>query len=101
MRRLSVCLAFVFLSFLAVSVGFAQVKWIPRLRDALQLAQAGRQFVVVDVATSWCPPCIRMESRVFKDPRFVTFAQSQVFMHVDAERDVEGRDIAFKFKVQS
>jgi len=101
MRRASVCLAFVFLSFLAVSVGFAQVKWIPRLKDALQLAQAGRQFVVVDVAASWCPPCIRMESRVFKDPRFVTFAQSQVFMHVDAERDVEGRDIAFKFKVHS
>ena len=101
MKRASVCLPLVLLCFFAVSAGFAQVKWVPRLKDALKLAQAGHQFVVIDVATSWCPPCIRMESRVFSDPRFVAFAETQVFMHLDAERDVEGKDIAFRFKVHS
>jgi len=80
---------------------FAQVAWVPKLDQALKLAQERNQFVIIDVGASWCPPCIQMEREVFSDPRFAEFSRNQVFMHVDAERDAEGVRLASRFQVHN
>ncbi len=98
-RLISIVSAFILI--FAQSAHAAQVSWVPKLKDALKLAQSQNKFVVIDVAASWCPPCIKMEREVFRDPKFMEFAESQVFMHVDAENDPEGRSLAAKFSVHN
>jgi len=85
----------------AQSAYAAEVSWVPKLKDALKLAQTQNKFVVIDVSASWCPPCIKMEREVFRDPKFIEFSQSQVFMHLDAEKDSEGTSVALRFDVHS
>ncbi|MFB3906049.1 MAG: tetratricopeptide repeat protein [Acidobacteriota bacterium] len=101
MVRFTLSVASALVLVFAPTVLAAQISWVPRLRDALKLAQSQNKFVVIDVSASWCPPCIKMEREVFRDPRFIEFAQSQVLMRVDAENDAEGRSLAARFNVNS
>ncbi len=98
-RLISIVSAFILLS--AQSIYASEVSWVPKLKDAVKLAQGQNKLVVVDVSTSWCPPCIKMEREVFRDPKFIEFSQSQVFMHLDAENDSEGRSVAARFDVHN
>ena len=79
----------------------AQVAWVPKLEQALKLAEDQKKLVVVDVTASWCPPCRKMDQEVYPNPEFIEFARRQVFMRVDADDDPEGRKVAGRYNVHA
>jgi len=101
MLRLVFPITYAFILMCGQAAHAAEVSWVPKLKDALKVAQSENKFVVIDVSASWCPPCIEMEREVFRDPKFIEFSESQVFMHVDAEKDSEGRSLSARFGVNT
>ncbi len=79
---------------------FAEVDWIPTLREAMRLARLREQLIVLDVSADWCPPCQKMARKVHPDPDFQDFTRTQVFMLVDAYKDPEGVKLAKRFNVR-
>jgi tetratricopeptide (TPR) repeat protein len=79
----------------------AQVDWVPKLDQALRLAEDQKKLVVVDVTASWCPPCRKMDQEVYPNPEFIEFSKKQVFMRLDADDDPEGRKVAARYDVRS
>lgn len=98
-RLISVVCAFILVS--AQSVFGSEVSWVPKVKEAIALAQSQKKLIVIDVSASWCPPCIKMDREVFRDPKFIEFAQSQIFMHLDAEKDSEGMSVASRFDIHN
>jgi thioredoxin 1 len=79
----------------------AQVAWVARFDDALKQAKAEQKFMVVDISTSWCPPCQQMAREVHTNKDFIEFTRTQVFMLLDAEKDNDGIRLAGRFNVQA
>ncbi len=65
----------------------AQVACVARFDDALKQARVEQKLIVVDISTSWCPPCQRMAREVHTNKDFIEFTRTQIFMLLDAEKD--------------
>ena len=85
---------------LAAPVYGAQVAWVHSLDEAMAVASQERKFIVLDVHTAWSPGSRILTETVYTDSRFIEFAKSQVFMSVDAERDVVGERMRRRFDVR-
>lgn len=88
---------------LATTTGLlrAQVAWVARFDNALKQARAEQKLIVVDISTSWCPPCRRMAREVHTNKDFIEFTRTQIFMLLDAEKDNDGIRIASRFNVHA
>lgn len=71
------------LSLQAQGVTFRNVSW----SELKQQAQAEKKAIFVDVYTSWCGPCKKMDSDVFSKAEVGSYMNDKfVSAHVDAER---------------
>ena len=71
------------LSLQAQGVTFRNVSW----SELKQQAQAEKKAIFVDVYTSWCGPCKKMDRDVFSKAEVGSYMNSKfVSAHVDAER---------------
>jgi protein disulfide-isomerase len=55
------------------------------LNSAVAKAKAENKIVFLDFTGSdWCPPCIEMHEKIFSQPKFLTYAESNlIFLTVD------------------
>ena len=81
---LTVLLLALALGLRAQGVAFRSVSW-PELKS---LAQAEKKAIFVDVYTSWCGPCKKMDREVFSQATVGTYMNEKfVCVHVDAEKE--------------
>ncbi|GAA3508038.1 hypothetical protein GCM10022393_17880 [Aquimarina addita] len=72
------------LSFIFYTSVHAQ-DWQYNFEDAIALAKEKNQnIVLLFTGSDWCPPCIKLEKRIFSDPEFKEFAD-QKFIWVKAD----------------
>ena len=65
----------------------AEIKWY-RFDEGAALAARTKKAVLVDVYTSWCGWCKRMEATTYKDPRVITELNEHfVLVKLNAESD--------------
>jgi uncharacterized protein YyaL (SSP411 family) len=79
--RSRIALPFAAALILATTAGVlqAQVAWVARYDDALRQAKEEQKLMVVDISTSWCPPCQRMAREVHTNKDFIEFTRTQIF----------------------
>lgn len=67
--------------------------------EVLALAKKEQKIVFVDVYTTWCGPCMKMNKTVFKDVAVVQYMNENfINVKIDAEKG-EGKEIAQKYQV--
>ena len=71
----------------APAVQAAQLKWEVDLTQALKTAQKNHKLVLVDVYTSHCPWCARLDQETFNNPGVVREIGSKyIFVKLNAEK---------------
>src|SRR5688572_13636941 len=84
----------------AKSSGAAHAGWFDgSLDDALKQARASSKLVFVDVFTTWCGPCKRLEQVTFPDPAVKAELGQLVALRIDAESPA-GRPVAQRLDVK-
>lgn len=67
--------------------------------EVLALAKHEQKMIFVDVYTTWCGPCMKMNKTVFKDVAVVQYMNENfINVKIDAEKG-EGKEIAQKYQV--
>jgi len=72
----------------------------PAFAAVLEQAAAAGTPIVLDVFTTWCAPCAKMDQEVFPEPRVAALLQAVRFVRYDAERGA-GREVAKRFGVHA
>lgn len=68
-----------------------EMKWQTDIETSTASAKAEKNMLFVDVYTTWCGPCKRMDEQTFSDPRVQSFIKQHfIAVKVDAEND-QGR----------
>lgn len=75
MRKISISLFLVFVSFQCFSQG---VNWLS-LEEAFELQKKNPKPMLVDVYTDWCGWCKHMDATTFKDPQIVTYLNQNFY----------------------
>jgi thiol:disulfide interchange protein DsbD len=76
------------------------IAWVPLSEDALAVARAARQPVLIDFQAEWCLPCRKMERTTFVDPVFVDVARSFATLKADVtEQDASAEALMERFSV--
>lgn len=83
-------------------LGMAESRpWLDSLDEALQLAEANDQLILVDLYADWCGWCKRLEADVFSTQTFQDYASNFVLLRVDTEDGAEGSDLQARFEAFS
>jgi len=53
----------------------------------MRVARESGLAVMVQFSAIWCPPCEKMERKVFTNRRLVELSEKYVFIHVDVDYD--------------
>lgn len=90
---LTMLVVFTFLSCSAEQndkVDTEQLEWLVKMEDALSLAQEKSLPVLVNFTGSdWCGWCIKLQSEVFSQPEFITYArQNLILLKLDFPRNI-------------
>lgn len=71
------------------------------LEEAQAKAKAENKLVFVDVGAYWCPPCQKLDEKVFVLPEIgKALGEGYVAVHVDAEKG-EGPEVVREYNVQA
>lgn len=82
--------------------GMAQTRrWLDSFDEALQLAEAKDQLILVDLYADWCGWCKRLEADVFSTQTFQDYANNFVLLRVDTEDGAEGTDLQARYEAFS
>ena len=82
--------------------GVAETRpWLDSLDEALQLAEAKDQLILVDLYADWCGWCKRLEKDVFSTPTFQDYANNFVLLRVDTEDGAEGTRLQARYEAFS
>jgi len=83
-------------------IGFSQddkedvIKWYG-FEAAIDANEEDRKPIFIDIYTSWCGWCVKMDNSTFKDPRVVSYMNEHFYA---VKMDAESKDaIAFKKKL--
>ena len=69
--------------------------WLNNFEEGDRQASHDHKYVLVDVYTSWCGWCKRLEKDVFNDPAFVNYVKSRfVCVKANAEDGGSGQNLA-------
>ena len=72
--------------------------WQPDFDKALQDAKAQKKFVMVDVYTTWCGYCKKLDQEVYTDPEIKKYlAANFIVVKADAEDKAQGEAFSNKF----
>jgi len=77
-----------------------QIAWEHDLHTAITSAEDGNRVVVVDVYTSWCGWCKRMDQDIYSDPQVAALGREAVFLKLNAEDNGEGQRFAREARVR-
>ncbi len=78
-----------------------EMKWQTDIETSTETAKAQKKMMLVDVYTTWCGPCKRMDAETYSDPRVKRFIKEHfIAVKVDAE-DNQGREFCEKNNVHS
>jgi thiol:disulfide interchange protein DsbD len=72
------------------------IKWIPYDQDIIAAAAKEKKPLILDFYADWCPPCVTMEKRIFKDPEVVRLSQNLIAMRLDLTRHQSFQDEVLK-----
>lgn len=74
----------------------AEIKWLD-FESAIDANEANRKPIFIDIYTSWCGWCKKMDQSTFKDPKVVSYMSEHYYA---VKMDAETRDaIVFKEKL--
>jgi thioredoxin-related protein len=76
------------------------VQWLPTWDSAMNEARLRHKPVMVDLYTSWCVWCKKLDSDVYPDSRVAAAARQFEPVRLDAERDPAGYTLAHHFAIQ-
>jgi thiol:disulfide interchange protein len=72
------------------------------LEKAKKEASKSGKLIFIDAYTDWCGPCKRMAATTFQDPEVGEFFNKNfVNMKVEMEKDVDGVEIAKRYRVSA
>lgn len=75
----------------AQSIEWSNASW----KESLEQARIENKMIFVDIYTTWCSPCIKMDKEVFSDSLVGTyFNQDFISIKLNAEDDGEGSLVA-------
>ena len=100
-------LLFVFISITAIATSHlakplhdsdsaSEIKWLD-FETAIEASEEDRKPIFIDIYTSWCGWCKKMDQTTFKDPKVVSYMSEHYYA---VKMDAESRDaIVFKEKL--
>lgn len=85
----------------ALAANLTRLTWQHDLRTSLSMAKRSQKLVLVDVYTSWCGWCKRLDRDVYANPNIARFVDSQfVPVKINAEDNGEGAAFAKKLEIR-
>ena len=88
---------FLLLFCLLSNFGAAELTWYTTPDQAFQAAQAQNKPIFVDVFTTWCSWCKKLDAETFQDARFKAEAARFILLKVDGD---QYRDFVLKYAVK-
>lgn len=87
LSALSIAVAFSFnLAALAESEAFSKLTF----KQAKEQAQKEGKILIVDFMATWCPPCKKMDSTTWVDPKITQWVkQNAIAVQIDVDKDAE------------
>ena len=74
--------------------------WSKNFNESLEHAKREHKYVLVDVYTTWCGWCKKLDKDVFEDPNFVNYVKTKfICVKADAEDPTSGQELATKYGV--
>ena len=72
------------------------IEWIPYDQNIIAATAKEKKPLILDFYADWCPPCLAMEKRVFKDPEVLRLSENVVTMRLDLTRRQPFQDEVLK-----
>ena len=72
------------------------IEWIPYDQNIIAETAKEKKPLILDFYADWCPPCLAMEKRVFKDPEVLRLSENLVTMRLDLTRRQPFQDEVLK-----
>ncbi len=76
------------------------ITWRRSLDRAIEEAGSDKKIIVVDVYTTWCGWCRKMDENIYSSPQVAALSRNVVFVKLDAEDGGEGEQFAHKAGVR-
>jgi uncharacterized protein YyaL (SSP411 family) len=84
---------------LQISAGAEGIAWSKDYKAAMTQAQKENKLVFVDLFTTYCAPCLKLDREVFSTPKFVAVVNKD-YVPVKMDADSEGKEFMTKYDVE-